>query len=127
MLIEEVDSISTEVAAFDEYLKIASEMLAYHGNELFIGPRLATTRWKDNLRVEVNRTSEVCPSTGQAARMFSMNLANWRHDPHVEATYTKDKVEVLTNELDGLSGFEETGRIIWRLRQISLRRHCVAI
>jgi trans-aconitate 2-methyltransferase len=123
LLVEEVDSISTEVAAFDEYLKIVSEVLAQHGNELFVGARLATTRWDDNLRIEVNRTAEVCPSTGQAARMFSMNLPNWRHDPYVEATYPLDKVERLAAELDGLTGFAETGRIVWQMRQISLRRH----
>ena len=122
LLIEEVHSISTEVAAFDEYLKIASEMLAHHGKELFIGARLATARWEDDLRIEVNRATEVCPSTGQAARMFFMNLPNWRYDPYVEATYTEDKVERLAKELYRLSGFTETGRIVWRMRQISLRR-----
>ncbi len=123
LLVEEVDSISTEVAAFDEYLKIVSEVLAQHGNELFVGARLATTSWDDDLRIEVNRAAEVCPSTGQAARMFSMNLPNWRHDPYVEATYPPDKVERLAAELDGLTGFAETGRIVWQMRQISLRRH----
>jgi hypothetical protein len=69
LLLEEVDSISTEVAAFDEYLKIASEVLAQYGNELFVGARLATSRWEADLWIEVNRTAEVRPSTGQAARM----------------------------------------------------------
>ena len=123
LLVEEVDSISAEVAAFDEYLKIASEVLAQHGNELFVGARLATTRWDDDLRIEVNRAAEVYPSTGQAARMFSMNLPNWRHDPYVEATYPSDKMERLATELDGLTGFGQTGRIVWQMRQISLRRH----
>jgi hypothetical protein len=49
LLLEEVDSISTEVAAFDEYLKIASEVLAQYGNELFVGARLATSRWDADL------------------------------------------------------------------------------
>ena len=123
LLVEEVDSISTEVAAFDEYLKIISEVLAQHGNELFVGARLATTRWDDDLRIEVNRAVEVRPSTGQAARMFSMNLPSWRHDPYVEATYPPDEVKRLAAELDGLTGFAQTGRIVWQVRQISLRRH----
>ena len=50
LLLEEVDSISTEVAAFDEHLKIASEVLAQYGSELFVGARLATSRWSDVTR-----------------------------------------------------------------------------
>jgi trans-aconitate 2-methyltransferase len=123
LLLEEVESISTEVAAFDEYLKILSEVLAQHGNELFVGARLATTGWDDDLRIEVNRAAEVRPTTGQAAKMFSMNLPNWRHDPYVVATYPLEELKRLAAELDGLSGFAETGRIVWQMRQISLRRH----
>src|SRR5215218_3612623 len=47
LLVEEVEGISTEAAAFEEYLKMLSEVLARHGNELFVGARLATARWRD--------------------------------------------------------------------------------
>jgi trans-aconitate 2-methyltransferase len=121
LLVEEVDSISTEVAAFDEYLKIALEVLAQYGNELFVGARLATIRWDADLWIEANRAAEVRPSTGQAARMFSMNLPNWRHGPYVEAAYPPDRLERLATELDRHTGFAETGRIVWYIRQISHR------
>ena len=62
-------------------------------------------------------------STGQAARMFSTNLPNWRHDRYVEATYQPDKLERLAAELAGLTGFAETGRIVWQMGQIALYRH----
>ena len=123
LLVEEVESISTPVAAFEQYLKIVSEMLAHYGNELFVGSRLATARWNDGLRVEVERTAEVRPNTGQAARMFSTNLPNWRHDPYVEANHPPDKLERLAVELDRLTGSAEKGRIAWRMSQIALRRH----
>jgi trans-aconitate 2-methyltransferase len=122
LLLEEVDSISTQVAAFDDYLKIVSEVLAHYGNELFVGARLATSRWDADLWIEVNRTAEVRPSTGQAARMFSMNLPNWRHDPHVESTYSPDRLERLATELEGFTGATETGRIVWQIRQIAGRQ-----
>ena len=48
LLVEEVEGISTEAAAFEEYLKMLSEVLARHGNELFVGARLATARWGDD-------------------------------------------------------------------------------
>ena len=54
--------------------------------------------------------------------MFSMNLPNWRHDPFVEATYPQEKLERLAVELDRLTAFADTGRIVWKMRQICLRR-----
>lgn len=122
LLIEEVNSITTKVEAFDQYLKILSQMLARHGNELFAGKRLATTGWNTDLCVEINRTTEVRPSTGQAARMFLQNLSNWRRDPYVKGTYPSDKLEGLAIDLDGLTSFTETGQITWEMRQICLRR-----
>ena len=121
LLVEEVDSISTNVAAFDAYLRFVSELLAQHGNELFVGARLATTRWDADLRTEVNRATEVRPTTGQAARMFSMNLPNWRRDPFVEAAYAPEKLKRLAVELDRFTAFADTGRIVWKMRQITLR------
>jgi trans-aconitate 2-methyltransferase len=121
LVVEEVDSISTNVAAFDEYLEILSEMLTQHGNELFVGPRLAAMQWDANLRIQVNRSTDVRPTIRQAARMFSMNLPNWRHDPFVEATYPPEKLQRLAVELDRLTAFADTGRIVWKMRQISLR------
>jgi hypothetical protein len=122
LLVEELDSISTTLGAFDEYLKIVSQMLARHGNKLFVGARLANTRWNTDLWIDINRATEVRPTTRQAARMFSLNLSNWRHDPYVKATYPSDKLESLAIELDGLTDFVETGQIIWQMRQICLRR-----
>ena len=123
LLVEEVECICAEAAASDEYLKVVSEMLAQHGNELFVGARLANTRWGDDLRIEVDRAVELRPSTGQAARMFSMNLPNWCHDPYVEATYPPEKMTWLAAELDRLTGVAQTGQIVWQMRQISLRCH----
>jgi hypothetical protein len=120
LLVEEVDSISTEVAAFDEYLKIVSELLAQHGNELFVGARLGRTRWVAELCIQENRVVEVSPSTSQAARMFSMNLPNLAHDPYVEAAYPAETLRGLASELDRLAAIQETGRIVWEMRQISL-------
>ena len=122
LLAEEVDSISTKVAVFEEYLKIVSQMLAWYGNELFVGARLGANQWNTDLSIVINRATEVRPTTGDAARMFSLNISNWRRDPYVEAVYPSDKLESLTTELDGLIDSTETGQITWQIRQICLRR-----
>ena len=128
LLTEELESISTRVAVFEEYLKIVSEMLASHGNELLIGARLATAPWDElGLEVVINRTVEVWPSAGQAARMFSINLLTWGHDPYVVTTYPRERIEWLVAELDELISTTETGLILCRMRQIALRPHSTAL
>jgi trans-aconitate 2-methyltransferase len=122
LLVEEVEDISAKVAAFDEYLNILSQMLAWHGNELCVGARLATTQWNTDVWIDINRAKEVRPTIRQAARMFSLNFSNWRHDPYVEAAYPSDKLESLAIKLERLTASAEAGQIIWRIRQICLRR-----
>ena len=50
-----------------------------------------------------------------------MNLPNWRRDPFVKAAYAPEKLERLALELDRLTAFADTGRIVWKMRQITLR------
>jgi hypothetical protein len=70
LLLEEVESINTAVAAFDAYLKIVSEVLAQHGNELFVGARLATTRW-DALRIRMTAEELGIPVSVQYSNLLT--------------------------------------------------------
>lgn len=122
LLVEEVEGISTEVDVFERYLKVVAGMLSHHGNELYVGPRLAEARWEGDVAVEINRTVEVTPRVGNAARMFCMNLANWRHDPYIEATYSRREIGLLATELEELLDRLDRGSIVWRIRQLALCR-----
>lgn len=128
LLIEELESVSTKVVVFEEYLEILSEMLSSHGNELLVGARLATVPWDElGLGVEINRTVEVWPSTGQAAKMFYMNLLNWRQDPYVRTTYPHELIEWLAAELDELISTTEMGLIVCQMRQSALCHHSTEV
>jgi hypothetical protein len=50
-----------------------------------------------------------------------MNLPNWRRDPFLEAAYAPEKLEKLAVELGRLTAFADTGRIVCKMRQITLR------
>lgn len=120
MLVEEVESIETEVDAFERYLEIVAGMLAHYGNELYVGPRLAAVRWGDGVSARTNRTAEVRPAASEAAAMFSMNLSGWRRDPYVESRYSRREIDALAAGLQGHEDRPDTGAIVWRIRQIAL-------
>lgn len=123
LLLQDVESIDTEIEPFKRYLRFVVAMLDHHGNELYVGPRLAAADWGGDTRVEINRTVEVTPDTAFVARMFRMNLRVWRHDPYIEtAPACRVEVDLLAGELERIAEGPPVGEITWRLRQISLRR-----
>jgi trans-aconitate 2-methyltransferase len=123
LLLEDFESIDTEIEPFERYLRLVAAMLDHHGNELYVGPRLATADWGGEAQVDINRTVEVSPDTAFVARMFRMNLRIWRRDPYVEAAHARRVEEdLLAGELERIAEEPPAVEITWRLRQISLRR-----
>jgi SAM-dependent methyltransferase len=122
LLLEEVEWIWTEHPVFDTYIGIVAKMMANRGNELYVGLRLNTICEKEGLRRHLSRVAQLRPTTGQAARMFSMNLPNWRNEPFVRANYTDGEIDYLATELSKLSVSRTEGEIGWGLRHIAIER-----
>lgn len=119
LLLEEVEEIRTDHPILGRYLEIVSAMLSHYGNELYVGPRL--DRSLDFTRT-TSRLSRLEPTAGQAAGMFSMNLATWREDAFVRETYSEGEIEELKVGLLGLTGSRARGGIFWHLRQVVIER-----
>lgn len=117
LLLEEVEWIRTEHPSLGHYLEVLEAMMAHHDNELYIGPRLETIRDDD---LHKSRVTRLQPTIGQAARMFSMNLANWRESAFVQSNYAEEEIDHLEAELSKLGDSREKGEICWGLRQIVL-------
>lgn len=122
LLVEDVESIVTGISTFERYLEIVAAMLEHHGNELYVGPRLAAADWGKNVSVGINRVVEVSPEVDLVASMFRMNLQSWRHDPYIEANRPREELDRLAGELESIAGEPPSGVVTWRLRQISLRQ-----
>jgi ubiquinone/menaquinone biosynthesis C-methylase UbiE len=120
LLLEEVESICTQHPVFLSYLRMLTAMMANNGSQLYVGSRLAAIGQDDSKQVQVNRVAELQPTTGQAAQMFSMNLANWREDDFVQATYPREQIDHVETELSRLTASQSRGEIVWMLRQIAL-------
>ena len=103
---------------FRAYLEILTEMMAHHGQELYVGPRLdAVTEGPGR---QVSRVAGATPTMAHAAKMFSMNLANWREDGFVRANHPAEELDRLAADLSDLTASRERGEIQWGLRQIAL-------
>ncbi len=122
LLIEEVKWIRTEHPVLGTYLEIVEAMLADRGHELYVGARLDAIGEDDGWRRRSSRVVRLRPNTAQAARMFWLNLASWRGDPFVRATYSGEKIDALEAGLSELSASQGEGEIVWGLRQIVIER-----
>lgn len=122
LLLEEVEWIRTEHPVLGVYLKILEAMMANRGNELYIGARLDAIGDEDSRKRRSSRVVRLRPTTGQVARMFSMNLANWRDDTFVRATYSGEKINHLEAGLSELTASQSKEEISWGLRQIVIER-----
>jgi trans-aconitate 2-methyltransferase len=120
LLLDEVERIETGQPVFREYLRILARMMAYHGQELYVGPRLEATTEGPERRI--SRIAPASPATAHAARIFSINLATWRENRFVRANHPAAELDRLAAGLSGLTASREVGEIRWRMRQIAVER-----
>jgi trans-aconitate 2-methyltransferase len=120
LLLDEVERIETEQPVFREYLGILTSMMAHHGQELCVGPRLDAATEGPGRRI--SRVAPASPTTAHVARMFSINLATWRENGFVRANHPAAELDRLAAGLSGLTASREMGEIRWRMRQIAVER-----
>lgn len=123
LLLEEVDSIHTEMPAFIEYLGIVEAMLTDGGHELYVGPRLDAMSDPTGL-VRRSTCPVRAPVTNQiAAKMFSMNIQTWKHNAFVKESCSRESIERLERCLIEMASTATDDKDIqWQLRQIIYER-----
>lgn len=120
LLLDEVERIETGQPVFREYLRILARMMAHHGQELYVGPRLeAATRGSER---RISRIAPASPTTAHVAGMFAINLATWRSNDFVRASHTKRELDRLATGLSRLTASRDTGEIRWWMRQIAVEK-----
>lgn len=118
LLVDEVESITTEHPVLKRYLGVVADLVEHHGGQLYVGSSLDRLPLVHTLR---RRSSSVVPlavRTADAATMFAMNLSVWRNDPFILAHYPEDDVSTMAGELETLTRSYANGDMEWGLRQI---------
>ncbi len=117
VVLDEVERIESDDPTFRRYEEIVNTMVASRGATVSAGPAI-TAALRGDRRVLRDEVVEYRVAPSDAAAMFAMNLATWRHDPWVQAN-------VAASELDALAADLTTpphGPIVWQLHQTIVGR-----
>jgi SAM-dependent methyltransferase len=122
LLIEEVERIDTEVAAFKKYLEIIGALLQSQGADLFVGKTLAAGSYSADVLYNGSAIIEV--ANNRAAGWFYMNtLTVWDRERFIKDNFAPAETREVSDELGRImeSGDTEKG-IKWKLRRLALKR-----
>jgi trans-aconitate 2-methyltransferase len=122
LLVEEDEWIATSNPILASYLDLVVSLVAHHGGELYLGPRLKGPVGLGGHRPLFDRLFRHLVPVPVAARLFSMNFATWRHDPFVTKAQSPAFLDELAEGLASLAGSEETASVTFALRQVAYRR-----
>jgi SAM-dependent methyltransferase len=114
VVLDEVERIDSDDAAFVRYEEIVTAMVASRGATISCGPQI-TAALSGDAAVVHDEVVEHAVAPADAAAMFAMNLQTWRTDAWVRA-------HIEAGELDALAAAlacpDERGAITWHLRQV---------
>lgn len=95
LLIEEVEAIHTTQPVLARYLSIVVGMIEHEGAELYVGPLLEKLSSALTLTKKDSRVYSMRVSNRDAARMFSLNVPNWRERRFILDNYSSREIDQL--------------------------------
>ncbi len=123
ILIVEIDEILTEHTVLEEYLRIAEELIAIRHGCLYVGRELSAADPPTGTAVAHNIATTVRVASADAARMFGLNLAVWRNDPHIRRRHAEAVLDSLAHDLEALTDSARTDEIVWSMRHLHYVKH----
>jgi ubiquinone/menaquinone biosynthesis C-methylase UbiE len=121
LLLDEVESITTDESSLNKYLTFVQGLLNSQGQILYVGREISS--WHvDGTEVISSDLSSLAVSVQTAASMFSLNLAQLRNREWSRQHRTAQWFDELSAELDALRRTDANASVIWRLRQHAIRK-----
>jgi hypothetical protein len=122
LALDEVEWIRTEEPVLEEYLTMATALIAQHGGNMYAGPRLAALPLVETAAVRLSEVAVVPVATAHAARMFRLNLGVWGTDRWIVERYGAGTIARLDAQLGALSTSPRLAGITWGMRHLLLER-----
>jgi SAM-dependent methyltransferase len=122
MALDEVEWIRTDEPVLEEYLEVATALIAQHGGNMYAGPCLAALPLTRTAAVRLSEVVVVPVAAAHAARMFRLNLGVWGADGWVVERYGADTIDRLDAQLGALSASTRPTGITWGMRHLLLER-----
>jgi len=122
VLLDELEAIDTSDPVFRSYLDdVANPVVEAQGARLLVGPVLAAMPDPPGLERVADDVATFAPPATQSARIFGMNLAVLVAREEVPAR------PALAADLAAIAAGERAAApVVWRMRQIALRRSAVS-
>ncbi len=118
LLLEETEAIHPNHPVFAHYLRIVEAMLAEHSNQLYAGRFVAGLNLQSCSSQVISELRRLAVRNCDAARMFMLNLRQWKENEFVRANYPTSWILELERALQELSINESGAREIeWQIRQ----------
>jgi SAM-dependent methyltransferase len=118
LLVDEIEWMEIRHPVFAAYEEVVLDLVGSRGAPMYAGPIIDPLRTGPGWRQAASDVRVVPVTTADAARMFAMNAATWRDDPHVREHHEAAAIERLGRDLDALTGSPATGEIAWGMRQV---------
>ncbi len=107
LLLEETSDLASTIPTLKQYYCMVGEMQAHHGQELYIGLRLAAIASSlAGCRVTALQTP-ITLSANRMAELHAMNIATWKHDPHMLEAHGLAALEQLEAALNSIAQSNE--------------------
>jgi ubiquinone/menaquinone biosynthesis C-methylase UbiE len=122
LLIDELESIETEVQVFEEYLAVNEGLIASQGASLYVGGLLAEGAY--DAGVLYNECVELpVPDHTVAAWFLPNTLTVWEEEPYVLEKVTPDRRRAISGEIRRIrdAGDLRAGNT-WKMRRLVLQK-----
>jgi trans-aconitate 2-methyltransferase len=118
IVLDEVESMDAPAPALEQYESLVVELVESRGALMYAGPVLGAMPDRGWRRAHDAVVTWPVP-VRDAAAMYRMNLATWRHDPVVRARHDDAELDAVDALLAVLTA-EGDGVVTWQLRQMAL-------
>jgi len=99
LLLEELSDLRSSITSLQTYYRLVGEMQTHYGQELYIGKRLhAIVEQARDCVVSSHQTQITLPAQTMA-RLHAMNIATWKSDAFMRASYGMPLLDELEEEL----------------------------
>jgi hypothetical protein len=127
LVLDEVEWIRTDEPVLEEYLGIATALIAQHGGNMFAGPHLAAVSLAGAATVRLSEVAVVPVPVAFAPRMFRLNLGVWGTDRWIVDRYGAGAIDSLDAQLGALSASPRPAGMTWGMRHLLLERVSEAV
>jgi trans-aconitate 2-methyltransferase len=103
LLLEETAALSSPVPTLTRYYDLVEQLQAHHGQETFIGQKLAAFATGIAGIRATSVLQEIPMAAAVMARLHAMNLSTWKADPFMLETHGLHALEDLEGELKAIA------------------------